>query len=532
MSIPGPSRIPHVPPEPSLDALVQSLPAMVTISLGVMVVLSIVVMTSGKSKPPLANPPRWYQTALFKRLEFQQNGRAIMSEARRRYGKQLYRLITDTGECLILPPEYAATIRNSMDLSFAEAVVRMFSGHVHGFEMFAVLLHEKRLVQTVVMNQLTKYLNTLTKPLSEEATYACDVIFGKDPEWKETVIADSILQLTARLSTRIFLGDTMCRNEAWLSASKAYTATCFIMTLKMAALPPYLKFLVPYLSSEAKTVRENGNRCREILTPLFTQRQALKEEARRNGQPEPVFNDIIDWYEQEAWGTKYDPALFQTALSFVAIHTTSELLTHALTLLASEPKYVDALREEIVRVLSSEGLTKGALANLKLMNSCLKEAQRYRPAAYLTMRRKAKRTVVLPDGTIIPQGQQIAVDGYHMSDPAIHPNPDKFDIYRYYRVRDDPNPTKVSQAHLLSTGPDNLSFSHGVQGCPGRFFAANEMKIALYHLLLKYDWELGEDCDLSSKILFGETEALDTGNQLRFRRRKGVEIDLEGLVHV
>ena len=125
MSIPGPSRIPHVPPEPSLDALVQSLPAMVTISLGVMVVLSAVVMTSGKSKPPLANPPRWYQTALFKRLEFQQNGRAIMSEARRRYGKQLYRLITDTGECLILPPEYAATIRNSMDLSFAEAVVRV-----------------------------------------------------------------------------------------------------------------------------------------------------------------------------------------------------------------------------------------------------------------------------------------------------------------------------------------------------------------------------------------------------------------------
>ncbi|CAN9359979.1 unnamed protein product [Alternaria alternata] len=91
-----------------------------------------------------------------------------MSEARRRYGKQLYRLITDTGECLILPPEYAATIRNSMDLSFAEAVVRlikyqMFSGHVHGFEMFAVLLHEKRLVQTVVMKQLTKYLSKQIK---------------------------------------------------------------------------------------------------------------------------------------------------------------------------------------------------------------------------------------------------------------------------------------------------------------------------------------------------------------------------------
>lgn len=46
-------------------------------------------------------------------------------------------------------------------------------------------------------------------------------------EWKETVIADSILQLTARLSTTIFLGDTMCRNEDWLSASKAYTVSRF-----------------------------------------------------------------------------------------------------------------------------------------------------------------------------------------------------------------------------------------------------------------------------------------------------------------
>jgi hypothetical protein len=34
--------------------------------------------------------------------------------------------------------------------------------------------------------------------------------------------------------------------------------------------------------------------------------------------------------------------------------------------------------------------------------------------------------------------------------------------------------------------------------------------------------------------LFGETEALDKGNGLRFRRRKEevVEVDLEGLVYV
>ncbi|KAI4660219.1 uncharacterized protein J4E78_004919 [Alternaria triticimaculans] len=481
---------------------------MIAILLGLVAVLSVVVSTSGKPKPPLANPPRWYQTTLSKRIEFLKNGRAILGDARKRYGKQPYRLIVDTGECLILPPEYAATIRNSMDLSFAKAIEKNFSGHVSGFEMYAVLLHERRLVQNVVKDQLTKYL-----------------------KWRETIIADSILQLIARLSTRVFLGDTMCRNTAWLEASKAYTVASFTMILKMTALPSSLKFLVPWFSSEAKNVFKHGDTCRAILTPLLAERRALKAEARRNGKPEPVFNDMIDWFEQKSGGKGYDPALFQIALSFVAIHTTSELLTHAITLLANEPHYVAALREEIVRVLTAVGLTKAALANLTLMDSALKESQRYRPAAFLTMRRQAQRTVVLPNGLVINKGEQIAVDGFNMSDPNVYPDPHRYDIYRYQRMRASTDRATVSQSHLVSTGPNNLSFGHGAQGCPGRFFAANEMKIALCHLLLKYDWELAEGTDLESRFLFGETEALWKGNRLRFRRRRE-EIDLEGLAYV
>jgi hypothetical protein len=44
-----------------------------------------------------------------------------MSEARKRYGKQPYRLISDSGEILVLPPAYAATIRNETDLSFGQS---------------------------------------------------------------------------------------------------------------------------------------------------------------------------------------------------------------------------------------------------------------------------------------------------------------------------------------------------------------------------------------------------------------------------
>jgi hypothetical protein len=120
MSASTSSQIPYPLSEPSLDELGQSLPAIITISLVIVAVLSFVAIT-GRSKIPLANPPRWNQIALSKRIEFSKNGRAIMSEARKRYGKQPYRLISDSGEILVLPPAYAATIHNETDLSFGQS---------------------------------------------------------------------------------------------------------------------------------------------------------------------------------------------------------------------------------------------------------------------------------------------------------------------------------------------------------------------------------------------------------------------------
>lgn len=339
----------------------------------------------------------------------------------------------------------------------------------------------------------------------------------------------------------------MCRNEAWIEASKSYTVAAFTMVFKMAVLPQALKFLVPWFSKEANVVQQHLTEVRALLTPLLNQRKSIKAEARKNGKPEPVYNDMIDWYEQESQGVTYDPAIYQTVLSIAAIHTTSELLSHTVMLLADEPQYIEALREEIIQVLRTDGLTKAALANLKLVDSTFKETQRFRPSTFrkfpssikpktpvtnkyglVNMRREATQKVVLPDGTTINKGEQVAVDGFNMQDPDVYSDPDTYDIYRYYRMRQDP--ATANKAHLVSTGPDNLSFGHGSQSCPGRFFAANEMKIALCHLLLKYDWQLAPGASLESKYVVGEMTALDSKNKVRFRRRKE-EVDFENLAY-
>lgn len=71
--------------------------------------------------------------------------------------------------------------------------------------------------------------------------------------------------------------------------------------------------------------------------------------------------------------------LFRTALSLFAIHTTSDLMSEVMTQLARHPEVFEPLRNEVIEVLSRDGLKKTALYNLKLMDSVIKECQRIKP---------------------------------------------------------------------------------------------------------------------------------------------------------
>ena len=139
----------------------------------------------------------------------------------------------------------------------------------------------------------------------------------------------------------------------------------------------------------------------------------------------------------------------------------------------------------------------------------------------------ATDNVVTSDGLEIKKGQRVVVDLGNMVDSKSYSEPEKFDIYRYYNWRQDPATAVKSQ--LVATSADNLTFGHGNHACPGCFFAANELKLALCHLLLKYDWELSPDASLEALHPAAVMSILNPSNKIRFRRRKA-ELDIDGLV--
>ncbi|ORX99697.1 cytochrome P450 monooxygenase-like protein [Clohesyomyces aquaticus] len=481
-----------------------------------------------RSQYPLANPPRRWKPHVFARLDFLKHGAEILSQASKKFAGQPFRLITELGETIVLPPSYAHEIRNEEGLSFGMAASKDFHGNLPGFEPFGMLAHDAQIMQAVARKQLTKFLNTVTEPLSNEATFACDLIFGQSPEWKEVLIKDSILDLISRLSSRVFLGDELCRNPSWLLITKTYTVHAFKAATEMTILPSWTKHLLPYFSSDIATVRAEMRQAIAIINPVIARRREVKAKALAEGKPTPRFNDAIEWAEIESRGHAYDPAVFQLLLSFAAIHTTSDLIFHTLVLLASDPDLITPLREEMASVLRAEGWRKSALYNMKLLDSAIKETQRFRTSGILEMRRIATQDVTLPDGIFIPKGSRVEVDASESQNPAIYTDPEKFDIYRFKRMRDDPD--FANKAQLVATSPEHLAFGHGKHACPGRFFAANEMKTALCHLMLKYDWKLAEGTTLEP-INVGHFMFLNPEIRVVFRRREE-EIDLEGLEFV
>lgn len=140
----------------------------------------------------------------------------------------------------------------------------------------------------------------------------------------------------------------------------------------------------------------------------------------------------------------------------------------------------------------------------------------------VTARRMTTKTVTLSDGTVIPKGSSTMVPTLTaMIDPKIYPDPERFDGERFFRMRAE----NETRAQLVTTNIDYLGFGYGKHACPGRFLAANEIKVALCHLLLKYDFKFTDGATRPDSMKWETAYLTNPELKLMFRRRKE-EIDL------
>ena len=228
--------------------------------------------------------------------------------------------------------------------------------------------------------------------------------------------------------------------------------------------------------------------------------------------------------------------------------------------LAAEPEHAAILREEVDVIIAEDGWTKAAIDRMIKVDSFLRESQRINglgtctqlitplhtpnaniPLTSVTMSRVAVNDFAFSNGVVIPAGTTVTVPMYAIHhDKNIWPDPFTFDPYRSSRVREtDAGNVKqqlvTSSAEFLPWGYGRYAWyvsfdrplphlawhgTHIVHACsPGRFFAANELKMMLAYVVHSYDVKFEQEGVRPANVWFGEICLPHQSAEVMFRRR-------------
>ncbi|KAK1853840.1 cytochrome p450 [Colletotrichum chrysophilum] len=493
----------------------------------------------GKGGFPIANPIRPFEfVTLFRLAAFIKAPRKHFASYAEKYHDTPYWLNMELGKALIVPSSMISEIRVNPVMSSLKAIqevccqhgkselmltyIKVQNGSLKGFEPIGDVL-DQHMLKLVKDHLTTKNLGMckMIPAISEEVSDSLSEVYSDSYEWKDFKLGAPIVSLVAKTSSRVFGGKTFCRSEEWLGAMAKYTKHFLIASITLRFFPTWSKRFVQWILPPCWLLRYDLVRCRRVLKPIMDQRAREVERAKESGlEPEYAFDQALATLSR-----KIDMATAQISLAMVAIHTTADLLEKTLLALSEHEELIDLLRQEIVSVLSVHGLSNAGLAQLDLMDSVLKEVQRINPVANCFLNRIAVEDFRLANGMLIPQGTLLGVGPTHMWDNSFYEDGEKFDGLRFHRMRQ--NPELKQQSYLVSTSPNQLGFGHGSHACPGRFFAANEVKIILCHFLLKYEWRF--PVEGPHVVNLGVLNAASPWTKIQIRRRKE-EMDIGELI--
>jgi hypothetical protein len=184
------------------------------------------------------------------------------------------------------------------------------------------------------------------------------------------------------MSSRVFLGEELCRNEEWIQVTVDYTRDAIIAAQELRIWPKLLRpFAFRYVNPRCKAIQEQLKKSEDLINPVLEKRRRETEQ-RKNAGLKPIRHyDAMQWMDDAANGREYEAGALQIMMAIAANFTGSDMLTGTLICISQDPKLVEDMRKEIIAVMNECQWNKSTLYKLRLMDSVLKETQRIKPAA-------------------------------------------------------------------------------------------------------------------------------------------------------
>ncbi|KAI1283432.1 cytochrome P450 [Xylaria sp. FL0933] len=493
------------------------------------------------------------------RIKWMFNADSLIKDSYCKFRDSVYQIRSTEGVRTIIPPTLVGELKGLPEetLSAKTAVSEaMLSEYTH----LSADAHSE-ILTFLLKTKATHNLQRIVSTLKEEFQYILETEFPACEDWTPFRIQPFMVRAVSRLSGRAFVGSTLSRSEEWMGVSVNFAVTAFIAVTKLQFFPPWMRPVAQYFVSELKTIRTDLAKAQAMLEPLIEERLS-NADASASETPDDFIQWLSDALPEEEKRNYFIQAKIQLLLSASSIHTTSNLTTDCIYDLAVHQEMQDVLREEIMEVFEREDAweRKDSITKLKKMDSFIKESQRL-SSNITSFIRKVMKPIDLSDGTHLPPGTSILTPLAGMSfDERYFPDPEVFDGLRFWKLRQQqqqqsPTPTRSSSPspssspsrpttppltkpttttspstspstlnlnrhQFTSIGDTNQNFGLGKHACPGRFFAAQEIKLILSYLLLNYDIKLRDGEVRPKPVVFMMTKSPSQTAEVLFRRRK------------
>ncbi|KAF1996188.1 cytochrome P450 monooxygenase-like protein [Amniculicola lignicola CBS 123094] len=466
----------------------QSLPGvdhtMQTAALAVLVIVAILYIPKINFMAQLARLPAHDEK---RRSVFFTSAKRLYGEGYEKFKNTVYRIRAEDGDDrIVIPPRFFHEVRKLPDsvISFTEAA--------------AITLEEKYtnidvsrdgLIQHVIKADLTPALVRLNPTICAEVDKALKKELPPCENWTSVYIYMKLANVVAQVSGRVFVGPEVSHNKEYLDCGVHYTIELMAAHTAIKNMHPILRPWFAWFLPEVRSLRLREKKAHAILDPIIqARRQAMNDPDHK--MPEDVLQWLMNRGTSFGMETTAQIAGKQLALIFAAIHTTTTFTTNILYSLAVTPEYVPPLREEIINAIADNGgiITFRALQQMEKLDSYMKEVMRFFPLAFTSFGRKVLHGFTLSNGQYIPAGVDIETPSYAVyHDEQNYPNSGEFDGFRFHKLRRDPARGGHARNQFVTVNEQNMGFGLGAHACPGRFFAANEIKMILARLILNYD---------------------------------------------
>uniref|UniRef100_D8PRX2 Cytochrome P450 n=1 Tax=Schizophyllum commune (strain H4-8 / FGSC 9210) TaxID=578458 RepID=D8PRX2_SCHCM len=371
-------------------------------------------------------------------------------------------------------------------LSFSQASEELAQvSHVFG-ESIARNPYHVQVLQT----QLTRNLHSVCGEMRDEMVAAFnDLIAPSDHEWNTIPALASMTEVVCRVTSRAFVGLPLCRDPQYVALCTGFARQAVRAIIILSITPPFLR---PLTARIIWHLQGTVTRIENYLRPLARERSERGRDSMTMKEFVRV-NDLIMWLMKEYSGGEkdklHDLALRLIASNFAAIHTTSMAFTHALYDLAANPEYAKYLRMEIQEMIPRGGWCKDTIDGMHLHDSFLRETMRMHALRQLSIMRKTLQPFTFESAAggpvTIPAGVLVfaATPAVHFDPAEYGDNAHEFEPFRFGNILIPTWPRN----HLVSPSSNFLGWGGGKHQCPGRFFAAVEMKMMLAYIVGRFD---------------------------------------------